>query len=106
MNEILHIYKGLTIGDGMIFITLDLIAFLITLMLILRIGTGELSKVIFLFALSFLLPAIIPLIFGTQVLWWVPFIQTIFSLAGIYLLMKVLGVFELMSTNKKERPTK
>ncbi|MFH1565879.1 MAG: hypothetical protein ABIB98_01615 [bacterium] len=97
MLETINVLKGPTIGDGMLFITINLVSFLICLILILRIGTGKLAIPVFFIGLGFLLSAIIPLLFGIEQLWLVPIIEGLFVLIGITLFMKILGVFELIS---------
>jgi len=96
MGAKLLIYTGPLIGQGMLFITLNLVAFLLTLVLVLRIGTGKIGQPIFLIGLGFLVAALIPLVLGTEHLWAVPVAQTLFGVAGIFSLMKAFGVFELL----------
>lgn len=92
---------GPTIGDGMLFITVNLIAFLLTLMLVLRIGPGKIAQPIFLIGLGFVFSAFVPIILGIEFLWLVPLVQSLFSGIGIILLMGVLGVWELIREKKK-----
>ncbi len=96
INQII-ISEGPKIGDGMLFISIDLVAFLVVLMFILRIGTGKLAIPMFFISLSFLLSALVPLLFGLEELWVVPVLQSLFTLIGVFILMKILGVFDLMS---------
>jgi len=100
MLETITIVKGPTIGDGMLFITINLVSFLICLMFILRIGTGKLAIPVFFIGLGFLLSAIIPLLFGITNLWLVPLIESLFVFIGVVIFMKILGVFEMISKNK------
>jgi len=87
---------GPTIGEGMLFITVNLIAFLITLILVLRIGSGKIAKPIFLIGLGFLFSALSPMIFGVENIWAVPIIQSIFSAVGILMFIKIFGVWEMI----------
>ncbi len=98
MGPQLLIHSGPQIGEGMLFISINLVAFLVTFMLVLRIGAGKIGHPIFLIGLGFLLSSLIPLILGTDFLWVVPLIQTIFTLLGIISLMKIFGVFEMISS--------
>ncbi|PIR43626.1 hypothetical protein COV24_01710 [candidate division WWE3 bacterium CG10_big_fil_rev_8_21_14_0_10_32_10] len=84
------------------FIFIDFMAFLFTVLLLLRIGSGLLSIPVFFFALSFLIPPLTFVIFGESVIWVLPVIQTLIGLIGIALLMKILGVFELISSTPKK----
>jgi len=70
------------IGEGMLFITLNLVAFLLTLVLVLRIGAGRIGQPIFLIGLGFLVSGLIPLILG---------------------LMRIFGVFQLMEKRAVEQ---
>jgi len=45
MNSLVRVYMGPTIGQGMMFITLNLVAFLLSLVLVLRIGAGRIAAV-------------------------------------------------------------
>jgi len=87
---------GPTIGDGMLFISLNLVAFLLSLILVLRIGTGKIGQPIFLIGLGFLFSGLIPTIFGVEYLWAVPLVQSLFSILGIIVFMKVLGIWEIL----------
>ena len=100
MIETITIIKGPTIGDGMLFITINLVSFLICLMFILRIGTGKLAIPMFFIGLGFLLSAIFPLLFGIEQLWIVPLIESLFVFLSVIIFMKILGVFELISKKK------
>lgn len=97
MGMAISTFSGPMIGEGMLFISVNLVAFLVTLMLVLRIGSGKISQPIFLIGLGFLLSALISIVIGTNYLWAVPLVQTIFGLAGIISLMKIFGVFEIIS---------
>ncbi|OIP97712.1 hypothetical protein COT69_03080 [candidate division WWE3 bacterium CG09_land_8_20_14_0_10_39_24] len=99
MLETITVLKGPVIGDGMLFITINLVAFLICLMFILRIGTGKLAIPVFFIGLGFLLSALIPLLFGIESLWAVPLVEGLFVFAGVVIFMKILGIFDLI-TNK------
>jgi len=100
MVEEIIISRGPTLGDGMLFISLNLIAFLVCLMFVLRIGKGKIAKPIFFISLGFLVSATIPLTLGEELLWMVPVIQTTFSLLGIMGFMEAYGVFDLISGKK------
>ena len=97
MIDTIIVLKGPTIGDGMLFITINLVAFLVCLMFILRIGTGKLAIPMFFISLGFLLSSLIPMLFGIEQLWLVPLVESLFVLLGIVFFMKILGVFELIS---------
>ena len=96
MEKIL-VYKGPTVGDGMLYITINLVAFLVVLMFILRIGTGKLAIPMFFIALAFLISALIPILIGVEYLWLVPLVESLFVFIGVMILMRILGVFELIS---------
>jgi len=91
------IHTGPLIGQGMLFISINLVAFLVTFMLVLRIGSGQIGQPIFLIAVGFLLSALVPLILGSDFLWAVPLVQTLFGLIGIISLMRIFGIFEMIS---------
>jgi len=91
------------IGEGMLFITLNLVAFLLTLVLVLRIGAGRIGQPIFLIGLGFLVSGLIPLILGIEYLWAVPVVQTLFGMVGIFSLMRIFGVFQLMEKRAVEQ---
>ena len=97
MDSQLIIQAGPQIGEGMLFISINLVAFLITFMLVLRIGAGKIGHPIFLIGLGFLLSSLVPLILGTDFLWAVPLIQTMFTFLGVVSLMRIFGVFEMIS---------
>ncbi|MBW1937028.1 MAG: hypothetical protein JRI84_16070, partial [Deltaproteobacteria bacterium] len=86
------VFGGPMIGEGMLFITLNLVAFLLTLVLVLRIGAGRIGQPIFLIGLGFLVSGLIPLILGIEYLWAVPVVQTLFGMVGIFSLMRIFGV--------------
>ncbi|MCG2686155.1 hypothetical protein L6258_02180 [Candidatus Parcubacteria bacterium] len=96
MGPKILVSSGPMIGQGMLFITLNLVAFLLTLVLVLRIGAGRIGQPIFLIGLGFLVSGLIPLILGIEYLWAVPVAQTLFGVAGIFSLMRALGVFQLI----------
>ncbi len=100
MGETISTFSGPMIGEGMLFITVNLVAFLVTLMLVLRIGSGKISQPIFFIGLGFLLSALIPVVAGTDYLWASPLVQTLFGLLGIVSLMKIFGVFEMVSGSR------
>ncbi len=89
-------FSGPMIGQSMLFVAVDLLAFLMTLLVVLRIGTGKIAQPILVFSLGFLFSAILPLIFGTDVLWLIPIVQSAFGILGILLFMKVLGIFQMI----------
>lgn len=90
---------GLILFGYPLFVWVDFIAFLITIILIFRLGSGSLVKPVYSFSLSFLLPVLIAFLFGSSLYWLVPLIQTFFVFIGIYLLMRVLGIFDLIKNN-------
>jgi len=100
MGTTITTFSGPMIGQGMLFISVNLVAFLITLMFVLRIGSGKISQPIFFIGLGFLLSALIAVVGGTDWLWAVPLVQALFGLIGILSLMKIFGVFEMISKNQ------
>ena len=106
MNSLVRVYMGPTIGQGMMFITLNLVAFLLSLVLVLRIGAGRIGQPVFLIGLGFLVAALIPLVVGMEYLWAVPVAQTLFGLAGIFALMKTFGVFDLLTQTQSKKRSK
>jgi len=101
MIEGLGIYSGISIFNTPVFVFVDFIAFFLSIILMLRIGSGELLKPVLFFGLSFLVSGVIPLIFGMEYIWVIPLIQTFLSFVGILILMKILGVFEMISSREK-----
>ncbi|MBU4380758.1 hypothetical protein L6255_00085 [Candidatus Parcubacteria bacterium] len=93
----INVFLGPQIGDSMAFVYLNLVAFLVTLMFVLRVGTGKIAKPIFFISLGFLISACIPLTLGNEYLWMVPLIQTLFSILGIMGFMSAYGVFDLIT---------
>jgi hypothetical protein len=89
-------FSGPMIGQSMLFVAVDLLAFLITLLVVMRIGTGKIAQPILVFSLGFLVSAVLPLVWGTDVLWLVPIVQSVFGIFGILLFMKVLGIFQMI----------
>lgn len=100
MYELVPIYTGPMVGSAMLFTTVNFVAFLTTLILVLRIGTGRLGQPIFFIGLGFLVSALIPSVFGIENIWLVPLAQTFFSLMGIVSMMHLFGVFRLLLSKK------
>ena len=106
ISTTVNIFIGPQFGNAMAFVFLNLVAFLVTLMFVLRIGTGKIAKPVFFISLGFLISACVPLTLGNEYIWMVPIIQTLFSILGIMGFMSAYGVFDLISkslaaTNKK-----
>lgn len=93
----ISVFIGPQFGNSMVFVFLNLVAFLVTLMFILRVGTGKIAKPIFFISLGFLISACIPLTLGNEYIWMVPIIQTLFSILGIMGFMSAYGVFDLIT---------
>ncbi|PIZ43740.1 hypothetical protein COY33_01060 [candidate division WWE3 bacterium CG_4_10_14_0_2_um_filter_42_7] len=91
---------GPLVGDAMLFTVVNFIAFLVTLLFVLKIGTGKIGQPIFFIGLSFLVSALIPSVFGVENIWLVPLSQTFFCLMGI---LSLTNIFELFRVSKKEK---
>jgi len=101
ISTTVNIFIGPQFGNAMAFVFLNLVAFLVTLMFVLRIGTGKIAKPVFFISLGFLISACVPLTLGNEYIWMVPIIQTLFSILGIMGFMSAYGVFDLISKKVK-----
>jgi hypothetical protein len=93
----LTILKGPVIGNGMLFVSINLVAFLVTMIFVLRSGSGKIAKPISLIGIGFFLSACVPLTLGEEYLFLVPVIETILILSGLMWLMRIYGIFEMIS---------
>jgi hypothetical protein len=96
IGRLILIYSGPMVGQSMLFVSVNLLAFLLTLLVVLRIGTGKIAQPILVISLGFLASAIVPLFWGPELLWLIPLIQSLFGILGILLFMKVLGIFQMI----------
>ena len=85
------------VGQSFLFVIVNLLVFLATLLLVLRIGNGKIAQPILVIGFGFLASAVMPLIWGSDVFWLVPLIQSFCGLLGILLFMQVLGIFTIGS---------
>lgn len=93
----IQVFLGPTIGTTPAYVYLNLTAFLIILLFVLRIGSGKIAKATFVLGLGFLTSAVVPLILGIEYLWLAIFASSLLTLVGVLLFMKVYGVFDLIS---------
>ena len=93
----IQIFLGPTIGATPAYVYLNLTAFLVILLFVLRIGSGKIAKATFLIGLGFLTSAVVPLIFGIEYLWLALIVNSLLTLIGVLSFMKVYGVFDLLS---------
>ena len=98
--EVIEVYAGPMVGNSMIFVPINFAATLLSLLLIIRIGKGRLNLPVVILALGMLIAAVIPVSFGKEFLWIVPIIQTISSALTILSIMKVFGVFSLITSEE------
>lgn len=103
LGRLILTYSGPMIGQSMLYVAINLVVFLLTLLLVLRIGTGKIAQPILVISFGFLISAILPLIWGSDVLWVVPVVQSIFGLLGMLLFMQILGVFVLLSVKSDKK---
>ena len=92
---------GPLVGGRMVHQSLDLMAFLVTLVMVIRIGPGAIALPILIFGFSFLFSALLPIAFGTKILWALPLINSFFGLLGIITFMYVFGLFGLLFKKKE-----
>ena len=97
LDRIILTSSGPMIGQSFLFVTVNLLVFLATLLLVLRIGNGKIAQPILVIGFGFLISAVLPLIWGSDIFWLVPLIQSFCGLFGILLFMQVLGIFSLFS---------
>ena len=99
VDRIILTYSGPMVGQSFLFVVVNLLVFLVTLILVLRIGSGRIAGPILVIGFGFLTSAVLPLVWGSDVFWLVPLIQSFCGFLGILFFMQVLGIFSLF--NKK-----
>lgn len=103
LGELINVYSGPMVGNTLLFVPINGVAALLTLLLIMRIGKGKLNIPIIILCLGFLISAAIPVVFGVGYLWAVLLTQTLFGILSILAIMKVFGVFSQIF--KFEKPS-
>lgn len=91
------ILLGPALGQWPVSQIFNTLAFLFTLVLMLRIGPGQLSYPLLFFKYSFLSALLGPLLFGSpQSVWFSPLLSSVFGFLGILALIWVLGIIDVI----------
>jgi len=98
IGRLLLTYSGPMVGETLLFVAINLVVFLLTLLLVLRIGTGKIAQPLLVISLGFLASSVVPLFSGSSFLWLIPIIQSVFTMLGMVMFMYVLGVFVLLTS--------
>ena len=88
---------GPALGGQMAHVYVDIIAFLITLFLVMKVGRGKIRYPILILGLTFLVSALIPLFFGHNLMWLVALIKSIGGMISIIWFISIFGLFSSSS---------
>jgi len=102
-NMALSMSTGPLVAGQMIHVYVDLVAFFITMYLVIKIGTGKIRLPIVVFALAFLSAALIPLIWGHGAMWVMALVKSSLGFIGVLMFIQIFGGKSLLFP-KKETP--
>ena len=85
-------------GGQMLHVYVDVLAFLVTLFLVMKLGMGKMRYPIMVLALTLLLTALIPVIWGHQWMWLIALLRSIGIIIAMIWLMVIFGVFQRSNT--------
>ncbi|MBI4128329.1 MAG: hypothetical protein HY459_04680 [Parcubacteria group bacterium] len=86
---------GPSLGGQPLHVFVDLLASLIALSLMLKMGTGKLKYPIFVFVIGYLTSALVRILGGYSYAWLVPLIKSFTDFIGLIWLFSLLGGFVL-----------
>jgi hypothetical protein len=98
-NTFYHYMNGMgpLFYGQMAHIYVDFAAFLITMWLIVKIGSGSIRYPLFAIALAFLAAVLIPIIFGHGFMWFMALTKSIIAFIGVIWFIKIFGGWKMLS---------
>ena len=93
---------GPALGGQMAHVYVDLVAFVISLYLVMKIGRGKIRNPIMLLGLGFLVSALIPLFFGHQFMWLIALVKSIAATFAMIWFMSVFGLLKKAPTSSNQ----